>query len=143
MRQANTAGQRGSGALLMVMVILLMGALLLNATRRQLSDALTLVADERLYLQQSVAASSALAWGERQHWNPAAGWQCQRLASYGWRACLQRLPSATLLRADSGPGTLALYRWVAMLAGNGTRALPHGWLDFCPLAEKGACDVDE
>lgn len=135
--------QRGSGALLMVIIILLMGTLLLNATRRQLSDSLSLVADQRLYLQQQASAASALAWGGRLRWGREAGWQCQQITAYAWRACLQRLPSAILLRADSGPGTLAWYRWVAERAGNGVRALPHGWLDFCPLAEKGACDVDQ
>lgn len=135
--------QRGSGALLMVIIILLMGTLLLNATSRQLSDSLSLVADQRLYLQQQAAAASALAWGGRLRWGREAGWQCQQFTAYAWRACLQRLPSAILLRADSGPGTLAWYRWVAERAGNGVRALPHGWLDFCPLAEKGACDVDQ
>lgn len=135
--------QRGSGALLMVIIILLMGTLLLNATRRQLSDSLSLVADQRLYLQQQASAASALAWGGRLRWDREAGWQCQQITAYAWRACLQRLPSAILLRADSGPGTLAWYRWVAERAGNGVRALPHGWLDFCPLAEKGACDVDQ
>lgn len=135
--------QRGSGALLMVIIILLMGTLLLNATRRQLSDSLSLVADQRLYLQQQASAASALAWGGRLRWDREAGWQCQQITAYAWRACLQRLPSAILLRADSGPGTLAWYRWVVERAGNGVRALPHGWLDFCPLAEKGACDVDQ
>ncbi|KYP83536.1 hypothetical protein WB66_17295, partial [bacteria symbiont BFo1 of Frankliniella occidentalis] len=67
--------QRGSGALLMVIIILLMGTLLLNATRRQLSDSLSLIADQRLYLQQQAAAASALAWGGRLRWGREAGWQ--------------------------------------------------------------------
>lgn len=55
--------QRGSGALIAVMIVLLMGTLMLHATRRQLSDAMSLVGDERRYIQQFTGAMSALAWG--------------------------------------------------------------------------------
>ncbi|WP_336797332.1 DUF2509 family protein [Erwinia aphidicola] len=82
--------QRGSGALLMVIIILLMGTLLLNATRRQLSDSLSLVADQRLYLQQQAAAASALAWGGA----PALGQGGGLAVPAIHRVRLARLPAA-------------------------------------------------
>ena len=73
-----TSTQRGSGALVMVMMILLMGTLMLTTTRRQLDDSMSLVGDERHYLQQFTGAMSALAWGERLHWVAAEEWHCQQ-----------------------------------------------------------------
>lgn len=133
------ASQRGSGALIMVLILLLVGTLMLNATRRQLDDAITLVADERLYLQQFTAATSALAWGQRLPWLTGEGWQCQLQVTYHWRACLNA--ARMLLRADSGPQTLALYHWMHRADSGELRPRPHGWLDYCPLAENGGCDV--
>lgn len=134
------SSQRGSGVLIMVIMILLMGTLMLNATRQQLDDSMSQVGDERLYLQQLTKAMSALAWGERLHWVAAENWHCQQQTEYHWRACLQ--PDHTLLRADSGPDTLTLYRWVSPQTNGTLQAQPHGWLDYCPLTGKGACDVD-
>jgi len=135
-----TSTQRGSGALVMVMMILLMGTLMLNATRRQLDDSMSLVGDERHYLQQFTGAMSALAWGERLHWVAAEEWHCQQQVEHHWRACFQ--PVDQLLRGDSGPDTLALYRWVGQQANGTLQAQPHGWLDYCPLTGEGACDVN-
>ncbi|MEN4912995.1 DUF2509 family protein [Erwinia amylovora] len=136
----NMASQRGGGTLIMVIILLLMGTLMLNATRRQLSDANSLVGDERIYLQQFTAATSALAWGQRLSWPAAEGWQCRQQGKYRWRACLHF--TRMLLRADSGPQTLALYHWMDKSRSGGLRPRPHGWLDFCPLTEKGGCDVE-
>lgn len=135
-----TSSQRGSGALIMVIMILLMGTLMLNATRQQLDDSMSLVGDERHYLQQFTGAMSALAWGERLHWVAAEEWHCQQQTEHHWRACLQ--PDHQLLRADSGPDTLALYRWVSQQAKGVLQVQPHGWLDYCPLTGEIACDVD-
>lgn len=140
--------QRGGGTLLMVVILLMMGSLLLHATRRQLSDNLSLVAGEGRYYRESAAAASALAWGERLNWPRSEGWQCQRLQPQGWRACLRSgetradndAEPRSLLYADSGERTLALWRW---LGGTAPRLHPlaHGWLDFCPLKESGACQI--
>lgn len=132
--------QRGSGALIMVIMMLLMGTLMLNTTRQQLNDSMSLVGDERHYFQQLTGAMSALVWGERLHWGTAQQWQCQQRADFHWRACLH--PAQRLLRADSGPGTLALYRWISQRPNGVLQAQPHGWLDYCPLAEETACDVE-
>ncbi len=133
--------QRGSGALLMVIIILLMGTVLLHATRRQLSDNLSLVSDERHYILEFTDAASALAWGERLTWRGTEeGWSCQRQPKYAWRACVLNHDRGRLLRGDSGSGTLSLYRWVSSLTGGRIRALPHGWLDYCPLPDRSQCD---
>ncbi|MFG1173521.1 DUF2509 family protein [Erwiniaceae bacterium CAU 1747] len=132
--------QQGSGALLMVIVILLMGTVLLHATRRQLSDSLSLVSDERRYILEYTDAVSALAWGERLTWRRAEGWYCQLQPQYGWRACVLNHASGMLLRGDSGSGTLSLYRWVISRAGGKISAVPHGWLDYCPLPNRSLCD---
>lgn len=132
------ATQRGSGALVAVMIVLLMGTLMLHATRRQLSDTMSLVGDEQRYFQQFTGAMSALAWGVRLRWPTAERWQCQHQAEYHWRACIQ--PALLLLRADSGPGTLALWRWVRPGEKGAIVPQPNGWLDFCPLAGGEACD---
>lgn len=133
------SSQRGSGSLIAVMIVLLMGTLMLHATRRQLSDAMSLVGDEQRHLQQFTGATSALAWGERLHWSAAQTWQCQQQAVFHWRACLQ--PALMLLRADSGPGTLTLWRWVSLRGDGALQVEPHGWLDYCPLSREGACNV--
>lgn len=132
--------QRGSGALIAVMIVLLMGTLMLHATRLQLSDAMSLVGDERRYIQQFTGAMSALAWGERLRWPAAQKWQCQHQTEYHWRACVAS--SLLLLRADSGPGTLALWRWIRPGDNGAIHPQPHGWLDFCPLAAGEACHVE-
>ncbi|CAO97801.1 DUF2509 family protein [Erwinia tasmaniensis] len=134
------ASQRGGSTLLMVIILLLMGTLMLNATRRQLGDAINLVGDERIYLQQYTAATSALAWGQRLPWKAGEGWRCQQLGEYRWRACLH--VARMLLRADSGPDTLTLYHWMNKSRSDRWKFRPHGWLDYCPLTEKGGCDVD-
>lgn len=131
--------QRGSGAVIMVMMLLLMGTVLLHATRRQLSDSLSRVNDESRYIQQYVLALSALAWGERLTWEEPTEWRCQSQQRFQWRACMLSSPSGTLLRGDSGNGTLPLYRWVNYHISGKVHALPNGWIDYCPLPDREAC----
>lgn len=133
-----TVRQRGSGALVMVLMILLMGTLMLNATRRQLSENLSLMSDERRYIRQYADAVSALAWGERQTWPLNSRWQC-RQQQEPWRACLQRDQQGTVLRGDSGPDSLALYRWMSESNAGQLQPTPHGWIDYCPLAAGEIC----
>lgn len=138
--------QQGSGALLAVIILLLMSAMLLNATRQQAENALSLVADERIWFQQASLAESALNWGRQLRWpQREAGWQCQADALSHWRACLWREQGGRiLLKGDSGTGTLAFYQWVSRVADTGILlARPHGWLDYCPFAEEKRCLSDE
>lgn len=136
--------QQGGGALIMVIILLALSAALLNATRKQLDDGLSRVNDERQFLQRTVQARSALSWGARQAWPVAPGWQCQRENTRGWRSCLLSVnEQRELLLGDSGPGTLAQYQWVARQQVMSLKALPHGWLDYCPQAEEEGCHPDE
>lgn len=136
--------QAGS-ALLMVIVLLALSAALLGATRRQLDQSLSRTGDEQRYLQQTSQAMSALAWGSQQAWSGRAGWQCQLERAAGWRSCLyQAGNSPALLRGESGTASVALYQWVTWNRGSGrVAAVPHGWLDYCPLTEEERCDPNE
>jgi hypothetical protein len=136
--------QAGS-ALLMVIILLALSAALLGATRRQLDRSLSRTGDERHYLHQTSQALSALAWGSQQAWPASAGWQCRQERAAGWRSCLYQAESSpALLRGGSGTATVALYQWVRWNRESGrVVAVPHGWLDYCPLAEKERCDPDE
>lgn len=134
--------QQGSGVLIMVIILLVMGTALLHATRRQLSDNLSLVMDEKEAIQQYTRAVSALSWGERLQWRETENGYCQQQPLYHWRSCLKNQASGLLLRGDSGDGTFALYRWVTHLSNGQPQALPHGWLDYCPLADRKLCDVE-
>lgn len=137
--------QQGSGALLMVVLMLLMSAALLNATRRQLDASLNLVADERHYLRQASLAASGLEWGKTVKWAATAEWHCRKaLHQPAGRACFKITEKdEALLRGDSGSNTLAFYQWVTRNEQNGSLySQPHGWLDFCPLAKEEACLPD-
>ena len=139
------ARQRGSGALIMVILLLALSAALLNATRKQLDDGLSRVADEKVFLQQTSLAMSALSWGARQAWPVTKVWQCKHDVLAGWRACLTAVDSVgVLLRGDSGEGTVAHYQW-GVRSGERTKinVQPHGWLDYCPLAEEQQCGAGE
>lgn len=133
--------QQGSGALMMVILLLLMSAALLQATRRQMEQSLSLVVDEGGYLQQTSLAVSALRWGETERWPSVQRWSCRTANQSAWRACFIVLKTGgALLRGDSGSGTLAIYRWVKRNDENSAiSALPHGWLDYCPLASEESC----
>ncbi len=138
--------QQGSGALIAVILLLMMSAMLLNASRQQAEDALALVADERIWFQQASLAESALNWGKQLQWpEQGAGWQCQKASFFQWRTCLlSEQDIRVLLRGDSGTGTVAFYQW-ATRTGDTNKLLiqPHGWLDFCPLSEEKRCQPDE
>lgn len=126
----------------MVIILLLMSAALLNVTRRQMENSLSLLSGERVYYQQVSQAISALNWGGHQRWSSHTGWVCKTVDSLAWRACLlQQQPS--LLRADSGNGTVALWQWVEQSLTGDLKKVPHGWLDFYPLAEDKLCQPDE
>ncbi|WP_380183976.1 DUF2509 family protein [Kalamiella sp. sgz302252] len=125
----------------MVILLLMMSAALLNATRRQMDASLSLVLDEKLYLQQASLAVSALAWGKTLRWAAASEWRCRTRAATGWQACFKiTTKGEALLRGDSGSDTLALYQWVTRNERNGMlHPIPHGCIDFCPLAKEQEC----
>lgn len=131
--------QQGNSTLGMVMMLLLLGGVTLHATRQQLSRSLVLVADTQHYFQHHSQAQAALRWGVQQRWSPADGWQCQQWTTAQWQSCLLRREEGYgLLSARQAGSALWLYRWVE-LRGARVLALPHGWIDFCPLAASEAC----
>ncbi len=137
--------QQGSGALLMAILLLLMSTALLNATRQQLDASLSLVADERLYLRQASLAASALEAGKREKWASTVVWRCLTVRQQpDWRACFKvTTKGEALLRGDGGKDTIAFYQWVTHDEQNGrVHPQPHGWLDFCPLAQEEDCLPD-
>jgi len=137
--------QQGSGALTMVVMILLLGTALLNATRQQLAASLSLVADERQHIIEFYAAQAALAWGSRLSWPASDGWHCQSELQQMWHACINRLhPQRGLLRGErliSSHQPIVHWQWVedAPDGGQQVRRLAHGWIDFCPLANATGC----
>lgn len=137
-------GQEGGGAMMMVLMLMSLSAALLHANYALLSNGLNSVADEQRYIVQTTSASSALAWGLQQAWEETPAWQCQGAASQPWRACLgAKEETRELLRGDSGPGTVAWFRWVERREQDALlHKLPGGWIDFCPLKEEEACVPD-
>jgi len=134
--------QQGNSTLGMVMMLLLLGGVTLHATRQQLSRSMVLVADTQHYFQHHSQAQAALRWGVQLQWSPADGWQCQLWTTAQWQSCLLRREEGYgLLSARQAGSALWLYRWVE-LRGARVLALPHGWIDFCPLAAPEACPAE-
>jgi hypothetical protein len=131
--------QQGSGALGMVLMILVMGGISLNASRQMLTQGMALVADEQHFIQQFWQAQSALQWGSSLNWPASAELICQQEHSQGWRSCLRRGSNGqALLKGEASGSEMALWQWVAT-QGSRIEALPHGWIDFCPLAKAEQC----
>lgn len=132
----------------MVVMILLLGTALLNATRQQLAASLALVSGERQHIIDFYAAQAALAWGGRLRWTQNERWQCQREAQQQWRACLRHFtPERALLRGEMLTSThqpVTLWQWLQPDTHNAEHYTPfaHGWLDFCPLADAAGCQPD-
>ncbi|WP_034946786.1 DUF2509 family protein [Erwinia oleae] len=138
--------QQGGGLLIAVILLLMMSATLLHATRRQLDDSLSVVVKESRYIRQYSLAASALAWGSKRQWSAKDdSWYCQTENIYRWRACLRGLTAESyLMRGDSGPGSVAHFQW--MIPGSEPAKMmpvPHGWIDYCPLAQEKMCEPDE
>lgn len=126
--------QDGNSALGMVIMVLLMGSATLYASRQQLTQNMGLLADERQHILDYYQAQSALRWGATLSWPPGSEWQCQLEKTLGWRSCLRRNEQGgALLRGEGEGRELALWHW-AEDQGNRLRLLPHGWIDYCPLA---------
>lgn len=131
--------QKGNSALGMVLMILLMGTLTLHASREKLEQGMSLVADERQHIYDFWAAQSALQWGLMQSWPEAQTQGCQQERQQGWESCLQKVSDErALLKGRAAESELALWRWVAK-AGSRLKPLPHGWIDYCPLATASLC----
>lgn len=131
--------QTGNSALGMVILVLLTGGATLHASRQQLAQGMGLLADERQYILDYHQAQSALRWGATQSWPSPIVWQCQQEKHFGWQSCLwQEKTGRALLRGQGEGRELALWHWVE-ISGNRLRLLPHGWIDYCPLARSELC----
>ena len=134
--------QRGSSPLLVVVLLLLAGSLLLQASERILRAGMPGGIDEYHYLQGFFQASSSLAWGLQQQWGEREGWQCQQSPEDNWRSCLLwHTRERGLLRGQSANGEILLWRWVqpATALPSLVNALPAGWSDLCPLPDERQC----
>lgn len=131
--------QRGNSALGMVLMILLMGSITLHASREMLGQGMRLVADEQHFIQDFWRAQSALQWGMTLNWPATEALHCQQETSAGWRSCIKRGENGeVLLKGEASGSELALWHWVSA-QGNRIKALPHGWIDYCPLSKTELC----
>lgn len=134
--------QRGSSPLLIVVLLLLTGSLLLQASERILRAGMPGGIDEYHYLQDFCQASSSLAWGLQQRWADREGWQCRQSPEEGWRSCLLwQTRERGVLRGQSANGETLLWRWVQPQNAerSALMAIPAGWSDLCPLPDEREC----
>lgn len=144
-------GERGSGALAMLPVLLFIGVLALLGWQRRLDAEGAMLHDQQRYLAAFHRAESALAWAMTASWRGEDG-ECRRPGGESFRACLcaPRRSDGWVVRGESGgddgfPGEVSLYRRVALhgdgsgqAGGEGGRRrygllpLPRGWLDYDP-----------
>ena len=131
--------QHGSSTLGMVLMLLVIGSLTLHASRKMLEQGMLLLADEQQFIQDFWRAQSALQWGFSLSWSASEAASCQQDDRHGWRSCLQRgEKDEGLLKGEASGSGMAVWQWVR-LRGNQITALPHGWIDYCPLTPPATC----
>lgn len=131
--------QRGSSALGMVLMIMVIGSFTLHASRKMSEQGMRLLADEQQFIQGFWRAQSALQWGFSLSWSASEAASCQQDDRQGWRSCLQRgEKDEGLLKGEASGSDMAVWQWV-QLRGNQIIALPHGWIDYCPLTPPATC----
>ncbi|EPU0990782.1 DUF2509 family protein [Cronobacter turicensis] len=127
----------------MVLALLLLGSLMLGGLQQQLDSRFGRAANESAAIKAFNDALSALALSQRQHWQFTPQWQCQTLPEGNGRACVRQMQSYLLVTAQGvqeNTSSLTLWRW-AQADGERLRFMPHGWSDFCPLAEAKQCQL--
>lgn len=131
--------QRGSSALGMVLMIMVIGSFTLHASRKMSEQGMRLLADEQQFIQGFWRAQSALQWGFSLSWSASEAASCQQDDRQSWRSCLQRgEKDEGLLKGEASGSGMAVWQWVR-LRGNQITALPHGWIDYCPLTPPATC----
>jgi len=131
--------QRGSSALGMVLMIMVIGSFTLHASRMMSEQGMRLLADEQQFIQGFWRAQSARQWGCSRSWSASEAASCQQDDRQGWRSCLQRgEKDEGLLKGEASGSGMAVWQWVR-LRGNQITALPHGWIDYCPLTPPATC----
>lgn len=138
--------EKGSSALAFVLLMFSLGMLMLNGLQQQLTEQQGVVASEIDFLKQYANALSAQSWGSQQRWEASNQWRCQQQGKDG-RACVLMTEKGEGIMAaqqvpEAGQIPITLWRWGDF---DNTRwiAIPHGWLDFCPLSEATLCELPE
>lgn len=131
--------QRGGAVLGMVMMVLLLGAGLLNLMRRQQEALLWWVADDQYAVKGAHQAQSALAWGMTLRWETHHEWFCQTETHFLWRVCLLQFDDNLGLLQGTGMKqkdneSIVHWQWVTVFPPY-VRPAAHGWVDYCPLRE--------
>nr|WP_155107088.1 DUF2509 family protein [Intestinirhabdus alba] len=121
----------------MVLLLLALGALLLQGTSQQAASYASRAAAESRGLQRQAAVQSALEWGRTQRWSTSDAVRCREAPTSRARVCLRLLAGGEALLMARYE-TAALWRLGRVDAG---RILfsPRGWSDFCPLREVALC----
>ncbi|WP_318564615.1 YgdB family protein [Providencia stuartii] len=140
--------QRGNIALVMVIVLMTMGLLLLKTLHFYQDNARDEFFREKSYIEAFNQAESALAWGLKQSWRlttyRGANWQCQRPPTQTWVSCIKHYKSGQFVLSGKGlykgRHYVTVYRWVAPISKTQkVRPRIKGWLDYCPVNQKGFC----
>ncbi|WP_426346441.1 DUF2509 family protein [Cronobacter universalis] len=127
----------------MVLALLLLGSLMLGGLQQQLDSRFGRAANESAAIKAFNAALSALALSQSRDWAFTPQWQCQRVSEVKGRACVRQMQTYVLVAAEGmeeNAVPLTLWRW-AQPDGERLRFMPHGWSDFCPLAEAKQCQL--
>ncbi|WP_132730514.1 DUF2509 family protein [Raoultella sp. BIGb0138] len=131
--------QRGFSSLLMVLLLLALGSILLQGLNQQQRSLLAQTASETQAIRLTAEVHSALQWGKEQEWPIHAEIACRPAGTDGGRVCLRILTDASVLLI-AGSGGLLLWQSGRVTEGV-VRFSPHGWSDFCPLAEARLCQM--
>ncbi|ALB64816.1 hypothetical protein AFK62_15915 [Cronobacter condimenti 1330] len=126
-----------------VLAFLLLGSLLLGGLQQQMDSRFRRVAAESSAIKAFNESLSALALSQRKHWQFTPQWQCQPVQEVNGRACVRQTEAYLLVAAQGFTENtipVTLWRW-AKEEGNTLRFIPHGWSDFCPLAEAKQCQL--
>lgn len=159
--------QRGSGALVAIMLLLVLGLLLLNSLHRQLDSVLLLSNNESRYLLAYNQALSSLNWGLSRTWaislspgsklskstllSKVSLWHCEEQAEQGVKACIKPATSRGffVMKGESQvfamQSPVTLYQRVVpknpliKTGKNKMVGVIHGMLDFCPERDEKFC----
>lgn len=140
--------QKGNIALVMVIILMTMALLLLKALHFYQNSARDEYLREKKYIEAFNKAESALSWGLMQSWQlhtfRNTQWQCQQQSTQGWKSCLRHYKGSQFVLSGralyKGRHYVSVYRWVAPIAESSkVRPRIKGWLDYCPVNQKGFC----
>ncbi|MEQ4675117.1 YgdB family protein [Providencia vermicola] len=143
---AKMDSQRGNIALVMTVVLMTMSLLLMSSLHFFQRRALDEWHKETKYYHTFNRAESALAWGLTLSWetNTKKKWVCQQDATQNWKSCLKPYGRSTSIISGQSSYKdgldIKVYQWVEWDPLK-QRVTPrkNGWLDYCPVQQKGFC----